>query len=134
MQKPSLLEVFRISESPSKKLRPELEKVVSDYARRFVSAATSKSGRPPEVTIADLLRDFAHEMEGAEGEDPAELDPGGPEPGTTGGVEEGSFAKLKNRLAHRKGVTDPAALAASIGRKKLGSKEMTRRSVAGRKK
>lgn len=44
------------------------------------------------------------------------------------------FSSLKKKLAHKKGVTDPAALAASIGRKKLGSKEMARRSVAGRKK
>lgn len=43
------------------------------------------------------------------------------------------FKKLKNKLAHEKGVTDPAALAASIGRKKLGNKEMTKRAKAGRK-
>jgi hypothetical protein len=33
----------------------------------------------------------------------------------------GRFAALKAALAKRKGVTDPAALAASIGRKKFGS-------------
>lgn len=35
------------------------------------------------------------------------------------------FAELKNKLAHRPGVTNPAALAASIGRKKYGAKKMS---------
>jgi hypothetical protein len=46
----------------------------------------------------------------------------------------GAFKRLKKKLSGKKGVTDPAALAGVIGRKKLGSKEMTKRSVAGRKK
>lgn len=44
------------------------------------------------------------------------------------------FKKLKNKLSHEKGIKNPAALAASIGRKKLGQAEMTKRSEAGRKK
>lgn len=44
------------------------------------------------------------------------------------------FKALKGKLAHEKGVEDPAALAASIGRKKLGSKEMARRTSKGRRK
>lgn len=48
---------------------------------------------------------------------------------------ESDFDKLKNSLAHRKDAPrDPAAVAAAIGRKKLGQAEMTRRSVAGREK
>jgi len=43
------------------------------------------------------------------------------------------FAKLKSRLA-AKGAHDPAALAAWIGRKKLGSKKMASLSAAGRKR
>jgi hypothetical protein len=43
------------------------------------------------------------------------------------------FAKLKGELAHRKGVTNPGALAASIGRNKFGVAGMTKKSVAGRK-
>lgn len=35
----------------------------------------------------------------------------------------GRFAALKAALAQRKGVTDPGALAASIGRKKFGAKK-----------
>ena len=42
------------------------------------------------------------------------------------------FAKLVSKLKGK--VDDPAAVAASIGRKKLGQAEMTRRSVAGRMK
>jgi hypothetical protein len=40
------------------------------------------------------------------------------------------FSKLKGKLAHRKGIHNPGALAAYIGREKLGQKEMTRRRVA----
>lgn len=43
------------------------------------------------------------------------------------------FEKLEHKLSHQKGVTDPAGLAASIGRKELGEKEMARRSAEGRK-
>lgn len=52
------------------------------------------------------------------------------------GVEKAAqddFAKLEHSLAHKKGITDPKALAAEIGRKKLGEAEMARRSAAGRK-
>ena len=43
------------------------------------------------------------------------------------------FEKLKNKLAHKKGVTNPAALAASIGRKKLGTANFEKRAEAGKK-
>lgn len=44
------------------------------------------------------------------------------------------FAALKNKLADRPGVTDPAALAAYIGRKKYGAKKMAAMSAKGRGK
>lgn len=58
------------------------------------------------------------------------------DPGEPDDLEEKSmgFAALKGKLSHQAGVHDPAALAASIGRKKLGSAEMARRSAAGRRK
>lgn len=43
------------------------------------------------------------------------------------------YAKLVDSL-RAKGVEDPSALAASIGRKKLGKAEFQRRAVAGRAK
>jgi hypothetical protein len=46
---------------------------------------------------------------------------------------ESKFSKLKSKLTKQPGVTNPDALAAKIGRDKLGQKEMTRRSVAARK-
>jgi len=50
------------------------------------------------------------------------------------GNEHLGFQKLENKLAHEKNPpSDPAAVAAAEGRKKLGQAEMTRRSVAGRK-
>jgi len=44
----------------------------------------------------------------------------------------GRFAALKAKLAGRKGVTNPGALAASIGRKKYGAKKMAKMSAKGR--
>lgn len=45
---------------------------------------------------------------------------------------ESKFTKLSKKLSKQPGVTDPDALAASIGRKKLGQAEMTRRSKAAK--
>lgn len=44
------------------------------------------------------------------------------------------FKKLKGELSHQKGVRNPGALAAAIGRKKYGSKGMAAKSAAGRRK
>lgn len=44
----------------------------------------------------------------------------------------GRFQKLKARLAGQEGVTDPGALAASIGRKKYGSAKMATWSAKGK--
>lgn len=49
-------------------------------------------------------------------------------------IYDGSFAKLENSLAKKPGVANPAALAASIGRKKYGEAGMERKSEAGRGK
>jgi len=43
------------------------------------------------------------------------------------------FAQLKSKLA-KKGAKNPGALAAWIGRKKLGAKKMAQLSAAGRKR
>lgn len=45
-----------------------------------------------------------------------------------------NFAKLERRLAHRKGVRDPRALAAWIGRRKYGAAGMARKAAAGRRR
>jgi hypothetical protein len=44
------------------------------------------------------------------------------------------FAKLKAKLGKRSGVSNPGALAASIGRKKYGASKMAKMSAAGRKR
>lgn len=49
------------------------------------------------------------------------------------GKEELGFNKLKNKLAHQKGVSNPAAVAAKIGREKYGQKEMTHRAEEAKK-
>ena len=59
-----------------------------------------------------------------------------PQKRAKGGKVEGGgrFKKLEGKLAHRKGVTDPAGLAAYIGREKYGSSKMAKMSAAGRKR
>jgi len=46
----------------------------------------------------------------------------------------GRFQKLKNMLAHKPGVTNPGAVAASIGRKKLGAEHMEKLAAAGKRR
>lgn len=48
--------------------------------------------------------------------------------------EHEGFKKLEGELAHEKGVSDPAAVAASIGRKKYGAEGMAKKAAAGRAK
>lgn len=43
------------------------------------------------------------------------------------------FAALKGKLAKQKGVTNPGALAAAIGRKKYGAERMGKLAAKGRK-
>lgn len=44
------------------------------------------------------------------------------------------FKNLKNKLAHEKGIKDPAAVAAAAGVKAHGQKQMTKYSQKGKKK
>jgi hypothetical protein len=44
------------------------------------------------------------------------------------------FKKLKGQLARRKGVRNPGAVAAHIGRKKYGKKVMAQKAAAGRRR
>lgn len=44
------------------------------------------------------------------------------------------FEKLKNKLAHEKGIRDPAAVVAAAGREKYGNKKMASLAKAGKKK
>lgn len=46
--------------------------------------------------------------------------------------EGGRFAALKQKLASKPGITNPGALAASIGRKKYGAKKMASMAAAGK--
>jgi hypothetical protein len=41
------------------------------------------------------------------------------------------FDKLKEKLGHQKGVKNPGALAASIGRKKYGKKKFQKSAAEG---
>ena len=50
------------------------------------------------------------------------------------GMWESDFSKLEKKLSHQKGVTNPAGLAAKIGRDKYGKEEMAKKAAAGRKK
>jgi DhnA family fructose-bisphosphate aldolase class Ia len=46
----------------------------------------------------------------------------------------GRFQKLKRQLSRRKGVTNPGALAAAIGRKKYGKKKFQKMAATGRRR
>lgn len=43
------------------------------------------------------------------------------------------FDKLKDKLANQEGVSNPGALAASIGRRKYSKAGMSKKAAAGRK-
>ena len=43
------------------------------------------------------------------------------------------FAKLKNKIAAKGGVSDPGAVAASIGRKKYGKERFQKAATKGKK-
>lgn len=88
-----LKEVYGISEADGQ-LRPELQKIVQKYA----TIIAKDQGDSALVDVySKLLTQFAHEMEAGEGEDPGELDRGGPEPGTTGNAD-----RIRDRLRQRK--------------------------------
>jgi hypothetical protein len=81
-------------------------------------AGKGPQGQPPEQEDGEAMAEeapvagkgigsMAHGMHGKS------MKPGGG----------GRFAALKGKLAHQKGVTNPGALAASIGRKKYGAKK-----------
>lgn len=74
---PRLNEVFRISESD---LRPEFEELVDKHYKKIMALHKEEGHEPSEDEVKSCLRDLLHDVESAEGEDPAELDQGGPEP------------------------------------------------------
>jgi hypothetical protein len=43
------------------------------------------------------------------------------------------FANLKKKLSHQKGIDNPGALAAHIGREKLGKERFQKLAVKGKK-
>lgn len=49
-------------------------------------------------------------------------------------MAESAFKRLERKLSHRKGVTDPAALAAHIGDEKYGKAGMAKKAAEGRRK
>lgn len=46
----------------------------------------------------------------------------------------GRFEKLEGELDHKKGIKNPGALAASIGKKKYGASKMASMAAKGRKR
>ena len=46
----------------------------------------------------------------------------------------GRFETLKGELSHEKGVKDPGALAAAIGRRKFGTRKMQAMAAAGQRR
>jgi hypothetical protein len=46
----------------------------------------------------------------------------------------GRFEKLEGELSHKKGVSDPGALAAYIGRRKYGAAKMAKMAATGERR
>lgn len=46
----------------------------------------------------------------------------------------GRFERLKDKLAKKKGIADPSALAAKIGREKLGAKKFEHLAEKGKQR
>jgi hypothetical protein len=53
--------------------------------------------------------------------------------GKPDGAGSGNFAALEKQLSGRKGVSNPAGLAAYIGRRKMGAKNFQKAAIAGKK-
>lgn len=49
-------------------------------------------------------------------------------------MAESKFKKLEKKIAKNKNVTDPAAVAATIGREKYGKEQFQKMAAAGKKK
>lgn len=45
----------------------------------------------------------------------------------------GRFQKLKEKLSHKKGIKDPGAVAAAIGREKYGKERFQKMAAKGKK-
>ena len=110
------------------------QKVISSNIR-----AEIKSGRPQKQAIAiaeSEARRTGHDG-GPVGPSVADMQRMNDEKWRTQGEacldEHEGFEKLEHSLAHEKGISDPAAVAASIGRKKYGEAEMAEKSAEGRK-
>lgn len=83
-------------------------------------SAACKINNAPEFTIASSIPEGRR----------VSFDPAAP----TATDEHLGFSKLEHKLAHEKGITNPAAVAAHIGREKYGAAGMAKKSAAGRKK
>ena len=91
MPKVKLNEVFLVHRQPinvgrarvHEALRPEFESLVDAHYKKIMDL--HKDGKEPsEEQVKGCLRALMHDVEKAEGEDPKELDQGGPKPGSTG--------------------------------------------------
>lgn len=115
----------------TKKAEPKLPGMTApkETPKSLVHGLTRTAGTTPRQSTASMVGEL---VQGAKPKETAK----GLVHGLTSkvlGKEEIGFKKLKQKLAHKKGVSDPAAVAAAIGRKKYGQAEMTARSKEGKK-
>jgi hypothetical protein len=92
---------------------------------------SAHSGHPMGYAHGGKIKEYPHKGQmgqesvpmPSEGRDPAEyMAEGGKLPKLGTGAR---FSKLEHSLAHKPGIHNPAAVAASIGRKKFGAKKMS---------
>ena len=108
-------------------------------SKRLWSCSKRSAGKPEKQAIAiaeSEARRTGHDG-GPVGPTVAEMQKMNDEKWRTEGSgacdEHEGFHKLETSLAHEKGVHDPKAVAAAIGREKYGEAAMEKKAEAGRK-
>jgi hypothetical protein len=99
-----------------------------------------RSGRPEEMPRGSRMYDLGN-LAGSPTRPPLEMPPQDHGLEDTDWIDQGpevedesAFSHLSHKLAGEPGVTDPDALAATIGRKKYGAAGMAAKSAAGRRR
>lgn len=104
----------------------------SSFPKHTFKSLAHNSPKPEDCEVCGARKEAHDDTNGPPPVDnPAGPDTPSPVPDAARDEHEG-FKKLEGELSREKGVTDPAALAASIGRKKYGAEGMAKKSAAAR--
>jgi hypothetical protein len=140
---PAIQATTEVADDLQEKAPPGMEDLVmklkkqypGQHEKAFATAWSIYNKKHGKVNAEELDQDFADACQLIEDELFSTTD----EDGIVYTITEGSldekhigFAKLKNKLAHRKGITNPGAVAAAIGREKYGKNKFQKAAAAGK--